>query len=976
MVMVQAPDFSTLLRRYRRSAGLTQEELAERAGLSARGISDLERGLKHRPHRDTVQLLADALQLTGEDRGTFEAAGRLVGSTAQAAPIQPLEIEPRITGAEPATQVRIFLIADIRGYTVFTQERGDEEAARLSERFAELVVQVVEPRGGRLVELRGDEALVAFDSARQALRAAVEMQVRFAREADDVLPLRVGIGLDAGEAVAVGNGFRGGALNLAARLCSLAGVGEVFASETVIGLARKTVGVAYADRGEVSLKGLADPVRVVQIAPEGELPASLPPLQQILPARPNNLPDEPNLFIGREQEIAAVCALLERPGVRLVTLTGPAGVGKTRLAVQIGSAVLYKFNDGVFFVSLASIGDPELVASAIAETIGVKEVGGRALQETLRDHLRDKHLLLVLDNFEHLLEARSLAVDLLQACPKIKVLVTSREFLHLSREHDVEVPPLSIPDPGQLPDLASLLRYESVALFTYRAQAVKSTFALTDQNAPAVVEICRRLDGLPLAIELAAARIRMFSPETLLGRLSSRLGLLTGGPHDMPDRQQTLRRTLDWSYTLLDPAEQRLFARLAVFAGGCTLEDAQAVCLAAGDLQIEALDGVGSLVRKSLLRRDEVSEGESRFVMLETIHEYAAEQLDAIGETHEIRRRHAEHYLALAEQAEPELRGPQQAMWLRRLEREHDNLRTSLRWAIDCRDTERAFRLVVALGLFWMWRCKWTEARKWLKEALAQGDSAPGDLRVRALWMKGGMARVQGDYEQAEPLLKESLAQAEDLGEASVVAAALNQLGILAVHRGNRAEAAAFLERSLALARELEDKPGVAKVLDDLGVVAMYQGEWARATELLEESLTLYAELGDEARIADVRRDLSFLALHDGDPKRASELLVESLTFSRESGNTWLAITGLEGLARAATALGRAKRAARLWGAVEALSAGINISFPPDELASHERYLATARAQSDEVTFAGAWEEGRTMTLEVAIAYALEEGDD
>ena len=475
--MVQAPDFGTLLRRYRRSAGLTQEELAEQAGLSARGISDLERGLKHRPHRDTVQLLADALQLTGEDRSTFETAGRLLGSTAHTTPIQDHEIQPPFTEADPNTQVRIFLIADIRGYTAFAQEQGDETGAELAARFADLVEQTVTEWQGQLIELRGDEALVVFSSARQALRAAVELRARFDQQLEHArsLPLHVGIGLDAGEAVPVKGGYRGRALNLAARLCDLAGRSsggrsEVFCSETVISLAGRVEGLRYVDRGAARLKNLVSPVRVIQVGREEELPATLPPLQKVAVSCPTNLPDGPTPFIGRERAITAVTELLCRPSVRMVTLTGAGGSGKTRLALQVGRRSLGDFPDGVFFVSLAPLGNSELVPSAIAAALQVQETSGQPLVETLKGALREQRLLLLLDNFEHLLPAATVVAALLEGCRELRILVTSRQPLHLSREHDYTVPPLEVPDARLQPDLQRLSEYDAVALFLQRGE--------------------------------------------------------------------------------------------------------------------------------------------------------------------------------------------------------------------------------------------------------------------------------------------------------------------------------------------------------------------------------------------------------------------------------------------------------------------------------------------------------------------------
>jgi len=423
-------------------------------------------------------------------------------------------------------------------------------------------------------------------------------------------------------------------------------------------------------------------------------------------------------FIGRERESDAIAGLLQQPKVRLGTLTGPGGTGKTRLALQVGATLLYDFDNGVFLVSLAT-SNPSLVASAIAGSLGIKEVPGHPLEETLADYLREKHCLLLLDNFEHLLDACPLVVTLLDRCPTLKVLITSQTVLQLAREHVFEVPPLSIPDPHRLPDLESLTRYEAVALFIQRAQAAKASFALTDESAPAVAEICSRLEGLPLAIELAAARIRLFPPRALLGRLTDRLKLLTTGARDVPPRHQTLRGTIDWSYNLLTEAEQRLFARLSVFAGGCTLEVAEPVCNAEGDLDIDVLDGIASLVDKSLLKQhlggDRAPEGDPRFVMLETLREYATERLEAAGEAEQIRHQQTAYFIALAEEAEADmLAGRRLREWLDRLETEHDNPRAAIGWLLCTGRPVEAVPLAGPPFPLWHPPGHWTDGSPWL----------------------------------------------------------------------------------------------------------------------------------------------------------------------------------------------------------------------------------------------------------------------
>lgn len=863
-----------------------------------------------------------------------------------------------------------FLIADVRGYTSFTEERGDEAAGRLASRFADLCEQAVAARDGKVLELRGDEILAAFPSARQALHCAVAMQRRFTEEASDEIPLRVGVGLDAGEAIPVRGGYRGGALNLAARLCSLAGPGEVFASEGLIHLARKTEGLRYVDRGQVQLKGLADPIRVFQIGVEGEVAKDLPPLEQILVAHPSNLPDDPTLFVGREREIAEVSALLRRPKVRLVTLTGPGGTGKTRLALHIGGALLYEFKDGVFFASLAPLTDPSLVLSAIAQVFGVMEAGEQPLIEILRGYLEDKQLLLVLDNFEHLLDARSLLPELLESCRQLKILITSRSLLRLSWEHVFEVPTLSSPNPRTLSgrglhDAKLLSQYEAVALFLERAQAAKANFSITNENAPAVAEICYRLDGLPLAIELAAARIRLFPPQALLGRLSSRLKLLTGGAKDAPNRQQTMRGAIDWSYSVLNETEQALFGRLSVFAGGCSLEAVEALCDSP-----EVLDGLESLVEKSLLRQE--GNTEARFSMLETIREYASERLDDRGEADALKRAHAEYFLELAEEAQPELRGAEQGRWLDRLETEHDNLRAALEWANQRREFEMGLCLAGSIWRFWMVRGHLTEGRRWLEDFLAR-DGTPSPARAQALNAAGNLAWFQTDFDKAVTCLEESLALRQQFGDDVGVAMALGNLGAVALQREDYRESQRLYEESVTILRKTDDSWSLGIALSNLGLAMSKLKDYGQARELGQESMALLQEIGDKHGMARVLDNLASTALEQGDHQRAKALQVEGLLLTREIANSENIPTCLEGLAKVAAVEGDGIRAARLWGASEILRQRLREPLSPDEQSSHDRYVAIAQSRVSRDEFFGEWQAGRSMPPEDAVEYGLAE---
>jgi len=605
---------------------------------------------------------------------------------------------------------------------------------------------------------------------------------------------------------------------------------------------------------------------------------------------PNNLPAQLTPLIGREQELAASCTLLHRPEVRLVMLTGTGGVGKTRLALQVATEVLVDFPDGVYFVNLAPISDPTFVLPTLAQTLGLREVAGQPLLEHVQRELQPKHLLLVLDNFEQVVHAAPQLVDLLAACPKLKVLVTSREVLHVRGEQEFAVPPLCVPDPKHLPDLKALAQYEAVALFMQRAQAIKPTFQVTTANAPAVVEICARLDGLPLAIELAAARIKLLSPQALLARLGQRLAVLTSGARDAPARQQTLGNTIAWSYDLLDAAEQRLFRRLSVFVGGCTLEAVEVVCQALGDERGKAFDGVASLIDKSLVLQTEQEDEEPRLVMLETIREYGLEVLTASGEMEITGQAHALYYLRLAEEAEPELAGPQQVVWLERLEQEHDNLRAALQWFLERGEVEQgikmALRLAGALRQFWEVRGHWSEGRTFLERALAESKGVAVPVQVKALKAAAHLAFIQSDQDRAEALYEECLVRCRELGDTAGIALSLRRLGAIAARRGNLVVASSFTEESLTIGRVVGDKEGIAWALTNLAYTGSQQGEYARACALYEESLAMHRELGNiEGIIFSLFGLAGTLFLSQGDPAKIHALLEESLALCRELGS-------------------------------------------------------------------------------------------
>jgi predicted ATPase len=766
-------------------------------------------------------------------------------------------------------------------------------------------------------------------------------------------------------------------------------------------------GIGLRDLGEHRLKDLTHAQRLDQLVLPG-LESQFPALKT-LENRPTNLPSQPTPLIGRERELGESGALLRRREVRLLTLTGPGGTGKTRLGLQLAAEVLDEFDDGVYFVNLAPLLEAALVVPTIAQTLALREQPGQTLEETLFEYLRGKELLLLLDNFEQVVEAASSVAQLLAAAPDVKVLVTSRAPLHVAGEHEYPVPPLDLPDPTQLPAPEALSQYEAVRLFIERAQAVKPDFEVTNENAPAVAEICVRLDGLPLAIELAAARIRVLPPPALLERLAQRLTLLTGGGRDVPARQQTLRGAIEWSYGLLDEAERTLFARLAVFVDGSTLAAAEAVL--APERELDVLEGLASLVEKSLVREHEGVRGEPRFSMLETIREYAGERLDEAGEAEQLRGRHAEYFVDFGDRAEPALRGPDGVEWLKRFDLEQANLHAVVAWALESDRPEISLRLAASLWRFWEGRATVTEVLRLVEDASSSARELPAELRARAFFGTARMAGRQGDWgrahqhfeeslrlareaefpdcvalslaglgwvamirgesKQAVAFCEEALDVARSLGEPWIIADALNNLGCALDEAGERAKAKAAHEESLVLRRAIGELEGVTAALANLAAIATEERDYDRAETLLEDARLLAEARGDLWSIAMVRGSLGDLVLCQGDLPRARELAEGSLALSERLGYKQVLAYTLELLAGVAAAEGRCRRAARLLGGMHVAydSAGAAATFTDTGVQSR---LARAREELGESEWLKAFTEGRTMTLDEIITYAQE----
>jgi predicted ATPase/class 3 adenylate cyclase len=778
-----------------------------------------------------------------------------------------------------------FLFTDIEGSTRLLQQLGDRYS-RVFEECQRLLRAAFQEWNGHEVDTQGDAFFVAFARATDAVSAAVDGLHALAVHSwtEDVV-VRVRMGLHTGEPQLSSEGYIGIDVHHGARVMSAGHGGQVLLSQATRDLVVHQLpgGVSLRDMGEHRLKDLQRPVHLFQLVIAG-LPADFPSLKT-LDIYPNNLPIQPTPLIGREKEVASLGQLLRRVDVRLVTLTGPGGTGKTRLALQVAAELSDLKWRGIYFVDLAPVSDSAQVIPTIASTLGLREERGRSPLECLKEEIDQNRVLLLLDNFEQVLDAAVQVSELLVACSQLKIMVTSRAVLRVRAEREFAVPTLRLPDSAQMPDLEALMQYEAIVLFLQRTQAVAPEFRLTDMNAPVVVEIVRRLDGLPLAIELAAARMKLLSPEALLARLNQPLQVLTSGARDVAARQHTLRNTIAWSYNLLDAQEQELFRRLSDFVGGCTLEAIEVVNGVLGNATGLILDIVASLVDKSLLRRREQGKGEEpRLAMLETIREYGLELLGASGEMKAVRKAHAVYFMELSERADLE-RASDSPEWLDRLEQEHDNLRAAMHWSLEDMEgcKEIALRLGGALRTFWYSRGYLSEGLDFLERALVGSDEVEEPMRAAALYAAARLYEVRGDYDRAEPFLVQSLALYRELGNPARIAYALHLQADIAWRRGILDMARSLAEESLAVFRELGDRGAIASLLLHLGALAADQGEYARARDLLEESLAINRELGDKGSIADSLFNLARANFFSGSELGAARVLLEeSLSLFRQ----------------------------------------------------------------------------------------------
>jgi predicted ATPase/class 3 adenylate cyclase len=901
-----------------------------------------------------------------------------------------------------------FLFTDIEGSTRLLEQHPQAMGAAMS-RHHDLLREAVEANGGIVFETLGDGVYASFARAGDGVRAALAGQLAIgAEDWGEVGEIRVRMGLHTGDIQVRGEHYFGPALFRCARLMAIGHGGQILLSRATRDLVGEGLpaGVVLKALGTHRLKDLAEPTEIYQLM-HPDLPADFPALKS-LDVLANNLPIQTTRFIGRQREIAAVRDLAAAQ--RLLTLSGTGGAGKTRLALQVAADLVDTFKDGVWLVEMGPVADPALVPQAVATVLSVREEPGRSPLATLVEFVRSRNMLVLLDSCEHVVQAcAELANALLRAAPALHILVTSREVLGISGETTWRVPSLSLP-PKPPPPPESLDQYEAVGLFLERATAANSNFQLTAENGAAVIEICARLDGIPLAIELAAARVRMLSVEQIASRLDDRFRLLTGGSRAALPRQRTLRALVDWSYELLQETERMLFRRLSVFAGGWTLEAAETICGGDGLPPDDVLDLLMQLIDKSLVIADEQA-GQERYRALETIREYARERLAEAGETHTVQERHHDWFIGLAEQATPEGYDTQ---GLASVGHEYDNLRAALRWAIESGDSERALRLAGGLWSFWSVRGFYTEGRAWLREVLALDERGPAQhgtvARARALQAAGHLANCQGDYSAAAALLEESRTIAEELDDQTALGASLHLLGNLAIGQGeleqagelftearalnrrsgNRAaeilnmlqlaevafqtgdtaQSHALGEEVLKASRERGQKWGVARSLHVLGRVAAAEGDFSRAASLHQQSLAIQQELGDQQGQVRSMAALARAALGQGDRQHARDRYLDSLRVARQSYELLEIARSLEGLAELYAAV-EPERALRLAGAAGSIRKTIGAEPYAEELRrlnawQQPMYLALGEKRCAEARAAG-----RGLSLDQAIGEVL-----
>ncbi|HWZ74421.1 MAG TPA: tetratricopeptide repeat protein [Casimicrobiaceae bacterium] len=865
--------------------------------------------------------------------------------------------------------VTTYLFTDIEGSTRLWETEPDKMRPALARHDA-IVRACVEGNRGTVVKMSGDGAHAVFADPLDAVRATLELQRTLVElePTTERVPLQVRCGMHAGVDERRDNDFFGSGVNRAARIMSVAHGGQVLLSQAVAALVgdRLPDGVSLRDLGSVRLRDLANPERVYQVV-HLQLRQDFPALRS-LEATPNNLPQQASSFVGRERELADIRNQLQN--TRLLTLFGAGGIGKTRLSLQVAAEVLDDYPDGVWFADLAPMTDERLVPQAAASVLGVKEEAGRPVLEALMKYVSDRKLLLILDNCEHLLHAcAELATQLLQSGPHLKILASSRQPLHVAGETTYHVPSLSVPEPQRAITIQVLTQYEAVRLFVDRARAMQPSFQITDSNSKAVVGICHRLDGIPLALELAAARVRALSVDEIAARLNDRFHLLTGGDRTALPRQQTLRASIDWSYELLTAHERTLLRRLAVFAGGWTLDAAEAVGAGGEVNTADVVDLLSQLVEQSLVA---VTAGAERYGLLDTLRDYALEKLRASGEEEATRTRHLNSCVALAEAAGPQLVGPQQGAWLTRLDAERENILAAHAWCDYANDgAELGLRLVHSIKHYWVYRGQLSLSHRATVEALARRGAERRSLhRARGLLNAGQACCFMGRYSEAVGHLEQCLALARELGERGIISRALQILGMASLGQRESAIARQYLEEALDLARQLGNKRELAAAINGLAQLHRVEGALDAAEPLYEQVLGLAREVGDRESIAIALLNLAMVAIGRGLFERARENLLDVLAIVEEIGSKPAGQSVLEVCAGLEASLGNWERAARFYGMAEMQIRQTGLHRDPGDDAFLSPLILTARNAFGETAFAQAEDSGRACTYEQAIKEA------
>ena len=870
--------------------------------------------------------------------------------------------------AEMPSGTVTFLFTDVENSSPLWEHDGIAMMSALA-RHVSLLREAVDAHGGVLYKTVGDGTQSAFPTVPAAISAALAAQRALLAEPwpDELGPLRACMAIHVGEAEPRGGDYLAAPLNRLSRVLGMARGGQILLTEAVEQLAQDGLpaGGSLQELGVMRLRDIKRAERVfVLVHPDLPQDIDLPVASD---QQTRHFPPALTPFLGRDEQISAIAQLVAAPNVHLVTLTGPGGIGKTRLAIQVGERLASSFSGGAVFVDLSSLREPAQVLPAIGRALGLREVNAGSLVQQIHSLLAERETLLILDNFEHLLGSAAVVANLLGGS-EVELLVTSRAPLRVQGEHEYLVPTLLLPDHSQRTNAAALGTNEAVVLFVDRARAVRPDFELTDAIAPIIAEICARLDGLPLAIELAAARIKVLPPAALLSRLERRLPLLTGGRRDAPERQRTLRDTIAWSYDLLAPEECELFLRLGVFVGGWTIEAAEAVANPEGNLDV--LGGLTSLVEMSLVRLDE-TESEPRFRMLETIREYAVDRLTEADEDAAIRERHATFYLDFAEAAEPELVRANQVEWLDRLAADGPNITAALGWLLEQNRIDEGLRLSVAMRFFWLRRAPFGEGSRWLTAFLERpADGVSPRTRARALAAAGSFNHRLGRLDETRTLYRDALTLFREAGDLIGEARLLRNLASVAIDLGEFEEAESLLTESRAVADRNGNPRSVADVVGLSGTLAFAQGDYDQASARLKEASDRFRVLGDVASVMDASGDAAYMTALNGDAVGAATLFAESLSIAMDLEAPDRISWALLGTGNLAAAKGDAAQAVRLFGSAAAIQQSMQRDLRPSVDLIQERILAEQRQQLGESEYKAAWEEGRTLSQERAVAEA------